>query len=77
MSHVVTIQTRIQDPVAVAAACRRLNLPPPTQGTAKLFSAEATGLLVQLPGWQYPVVLETHTGIVHFDNYRGEWKGQT
>ena len=76
MSHVVTIQTRIQDPAAIAAACRRLNLPPPTQGTAKLFSGEATGLMIQLPGWQYPVVVETPTGIVHFDNYNGEWGEQ-
>jgi len=26
MSHIVTIQTKVRDPHAVAAACRRLNL---------------------------------------------------
>jgi hypothetical protein len=36
--HVVTIQTKVHDPHAVAAACRRLNLAAPVQGTAKLYS---------------------------------------
>jgi hypothetical protein len=54
MSHVVTIQTKVHDPVAVAAACQRLNLPAPVQGTVHLYSGEATGLIVRLPGWQYP-----------------------
>ena len=48
MSHVVTVQTKIHDPVAVGAACQRLNLPAPVQGTAKLFSGEVTGLLTAL-----------------------------
>jgi hypothetical protein len=59
MSHIVTIQTKVHDPAAVAAACRRLQLPAPVQGTAELFSGQATGLLVQLPGWQYPAVIDT------------------
>src|SRR3954452_9358319 len=73
MSHIVTIQTRVTDPAAVAAACRRLNLPEPVPGTAKLFSGEATGLLVRLPGWLYPVVVDTSTGHVAYDNYEGRW----
>ena len=62
MSHIVTITTEVRDPLAVAAACRRLGLSEPVQGAAKLFEGEATGLLVQLPGWLYPVVAETPTG---------------
>jgi len=77
MSHIVSIQTRLHDPVAVGAACQRLGLTTPTHGTAKLFSGEATGLLVQLPGWQYPAVIDTTTGSVTFDNYEGAWKEQT
>jgi hypothetical protein len=38
MSHVVTIQTRLRDPAAIRAACRRLELPAPVHGTAKLFA---------------------------------------
>ena len=73
MSHVVTIATEIRDPTAVAAACRRLDLPEPVTGTATLFSGEATGLLVKLPDWVYPLVVNTTTGQVAFDNYEGAW----
>jgi hypothetical protein len=76
MSHIVTIQTRLHDPVAIAAACQRLDLPAPVQGTTQLFSGAATGLLVQLPGWRYPVVIDTQAGSVQFDNYRGKWGTQ-
>jgi hypothetical protein len=76
VSHIVTVKTRLQDPTAIAAACTRLGLPQPVQGTAKLFSAEATGLLIQLPGWQYPAVIDTATGDVQFDNYEGRWGNQ-
>jgi hypothetical protein len=73
MSHIVTIQTRVTDPAAIAAACRRLDLPVPVPGTAKLFSGEATGLLVKLPDWLYPLVVDTATGQVAYDNYEGHW----
>ena len=69
MSHIVTIATEVRDPDAVAAACRRLGLPEPVHGTATLFEGQATGLLVKLPGWLYPVVCDTATGSVRFDNY--------
>jgi hypothetical protein len=73
VSHIVSIQTRVHDPAAVAAACRRLGLPPPAEGTARLFSGEATGLLLRLPGWQYPVVIDTLTGTLRYDNFEGRW----
>jgi len=73
LSHIVSIQTEVRDPDAVAGACRRLGLSEPTRGTATLFEGEAAGLLVQLPGWMYPVVLETESGRVRFDNYNGTW----
>jgi hypothetical protein len=73
MSHVVTIQTKVHDPAAVRAACRRLGLAEPAVGTARLYSGEAAGLLVQLPGWQYPAVVDVLTGTIHFDNFQGHW----
>jgi hypothetical protein len=76
MSHIVTIQTRIHDLVAITATCKRLGLAVPTNGTAKLFSGDATGLLVQLPGWQYPVVIDTLSGTVRYDNFEGRWGDQ-
>lgn len=73
MSHIVTIKTEVRDPLAVRAACARLKLSAPVVGTAKLFSASATGLIVQLPEWRYPVVCQTETGQVHFDNFENRW----
>ena len=77
MSHIVTINTEVRDATAVRAACRRLKLAEPAEGTFKLFSGEVTGLGVQLPGWQYAVVCDLPTGQVQFDHFQGHWKGQT
>ena len=76
MSHLVTIRTQVRDPVAVEAACRRLQLPAPAYKTVQLFSATATGLAVELPGWKYPVVCQTETGELRYDNYEGRWGDQ-
>jgi hypothetical protein len=76
LSHIVTITTKVHDPAAVTAACQRLGLAAPVQGSAKLFSGEATGLLVRLPGWKYPAVIEPLTGTVKFDNFSGHWGDQ-
>jgi hypothetical protein len=76
MSHVVQVQTKLHDPAAILAACQRLNLPAPVQGTAQLFGGEATGLLVQLPGWEFPAVIDPLTGVVRYDNYEGLWGEQ-
>jgi hypothetical protein len=76
MSHIVTVQSKLRDPAAVAAACHRLGLAAPAQGTAQLFEGDATGLLVQLPGWQYPVVIDPVTGEVRYDNFGGRWGEQ-
>jgi hypothetical protein len=32
---------------------------------------------VQLPGWHYPVVVDTGSGEVRFDNYNGAWGSQS
>lgn len=73
MSHIVHIQTEVRDTEAVRAACKRLNLEEPVQGTATLYEGEVTGLLVRLPEWAYPAVVDTTTGQVKFDNYEGAW----
>jgi hypothetical protein len=76
MSHIVTVRTEVRDPTAIAAACRRLGLPEPVQGSAQLFSAEATGLLIKLADWVYPVVCDTSSGQVRYDNFNGAWGQQ-
>jgi hypothetical protein len=76
MSHIVTVQTKVHDPAAVRAACQRLGLSEAAEGTANLYSGEATGLIVQLPGWQYPVVIDALTGTLRYDNFGGHWGDQ-
>ena len=76
MSHIVQIQTEIRDPVALASACARLELPVPVQRTVRLFNADATGFAVELPGWRYPVVCQMETGQLQYDNYGGHWGEQ-
>ena len=76
MSHIVQIQTEIRDATALRVACRRLGLAAPVQGTYKLFSDQATGLGVRLPSWRYPVVCDTVSGQVRFDNFGGHWGKQ-
>ena len=73
MSHIVTIQTKLRDPMAVTMACRRLGLADPVQGSVRLFSAEAAGLIVCLPDWRYPVVVDPSSGDVRYDNFEGQW----
>lgn len=76
MSHVVVVQTEIRDAAAVRAACNRLKLPPPVEGTVQLFSGQATGLAVQLQDWVYPVVADLASGQLKFDNFAGRWGEQ-
>src|SRR3954463_13112131 len=73
LSHIVSIKTEVRDPEAVAAACRRLGPPGPAPGTARMFEGEAAGLLVRLPDWLYPVVCDTATGELRYDNFGGSW----
>ena len=73
MSHIVVVKTEIRDAGAVRAACQRLGLPQPVKDTVKLFSGEAKGLAVQLPDWVYPVVCDTDSGTLCYDNFGGRW----
>jgi len=73
MSHVVTIKSEVRDATAVRAACQRLGLPKPVEGTHRLFTSSATGLAVQLPKWRYPAVCDLSTGQVAYDNFKGHW----
>lgn len=76
MSHIVSIKTELRDPEGLRAACLRLGLRAPVHGTAELFQTKVTGLLVEFPGWLYPVVIDTTTAQVHYDNYEGAWGDQ-
>jgi hypothetical protein len=73
LSHIVTLNVQVKDAAAVRAACQRLGLPQPVQGTTKLFSGEVEGLAVQLSDWVYPVVANLATGELKLDDFGGRW----
>ena len=74
MSHIVTVKTQLRDPLALAAACRRLGLTEPVLGKARLYAGQtAEGLLVQLPGWKFPAAIDTTSGEIRHDNFGGTW----
>lgn len=78
MSHTVTIKTQFKDPAAVLAAAKEMGLAEPKIETVNLFQSghQFTGYAVRLPGWMYPVVIDTATGEARFDNYNGKWGKQ-
>jgi len=76
MSHIVRVEVQVRDPIAVAAACRRLQLAPPQQRSTTLYQTAVAGLCVQLPGWHFPIVCHPESGQVEFDNYNGCWGEQ-
>ena len=76
MSHLVTIQAQVRERAALSLACARLRLGSPVHRTVRLFSSQETGLAVELPGWRYPVVCQTETGQLKYDNFGGRWGEQ-
>ena len=76
MSHMVEIKTEVRDEAAVQSACSWLHLPRAKRGTFELYSSTETGLAIELPHWKYPVVANTNTGELRYDNYQGRWGSQ-
>ncbi|MEZ6088234.1 MAG: DUF1257 domain-containing protein [Pirellulaceae bacterium] len=76
MSHIVSITTEVRDVSAIRAACQRLHLDEPVHEQVELFSSSSTGWAVRLQQWRYPIVCQTQTGRVDYDNYEGRWGEQ-
>lgn len=77
LSHTSEIKTEVRDPAAIIAACKEMGLPVPEHRKDVQFGGtKQSGLCVQLPGWHYPVVIDTATGAMKFDNYNGRWGAQ-
>ena len=78
MSHTVTIKAQFKDESAILAAAKELGLPVPVRGNAKLYDGVTTKntLNLRLPGWTFPVAINTQTGEAQFDNYKGTWGEQ-
>ncbi len=77
MSHTAEIKTDVKDPSAIIAACKEMGLPVPEKRENVHFGGTTqSGLCVQLPGWRHPLVIDTATGAMKYDNYGGRWGEQ-
>jgi hypothetical protein len=72
MSHTMNIVTELKDYDAIAIACSRLGFKLLGVGKHHLYGSEESGLAVQIPGWNYPVVIHAD-GTVAYDTYNGQW----
>ena len=73
MSHKNTIKGQIKNKPFFMDVCRAMGINIRSGNTHKLYSdSNVEGLGIDLPGWNYPVVI-TEDGSVVFDNYNGSW----
>ena len=72
MSHIITLETKLKDPDALKRACDALGVTIEENTTIRLFQASRSGSAISLPGWRYPIVVDSE-GTVHYDNYGGRW----
>jgi len=91
MSHTATINIDVKDPQVVIKTAQRLGYET-TEGECRMYDGTTvSGTQVKLPGWRYPVVIDTDAeweetlsdgtvvtrkGRVFSDNYNGSWGDQ-
>lgn len=74
MSHTSEIATTIKDMAAIKEACKILGLPEPKVGKHTMYDGKKVeGIIIHLKKWQFPIVIDTKSGQIHYDNYNGNW----
>lgn len=76
MSHTATVQTQVRRPKMIQKAAKALGFSCSVGQFRQQFfqsKAESGDVAVTLPGWKYPVLFDTKTGEVKYDNYNGMW----
>ena len=73
MSHTVQCKIAVTDKDALAQAAKNCGYEFWQEGQHKLFDGTYQGCAVQIPGWRYPVVANTETGELKYDDYNGSW----
>jgi hypothetical protein len=66
------VQIEFRNKDALIAAVQRLGWRVLGEGSYKLFSSTEIGLGIQIPGWEYPVIVKGN-GTIAFDDYNGCW----
>ena len=75
MSSTMNVKLEIRDVAALTAAVLRMGGSIDAHGGVyKLFDdTRHKGRAVHLTGWRYPIVVDTETGKVAYDDYHGKW----
>ena len=76
MSHTLKIKVEIKDETALRTASERTGAKVLGEGSHRLYGGVSNGFGVQLPGWQFPVIVNLQTGELSYDNYGGNWGNQ-
>lgn len=79
MSHTVKLKSQLTCLESIKRACDRMgNVKLQGKGKTSFYSEkDISGLKIKLDGWKYPIVINTETGDIAFDNYGGRWGKQT
>ena len=72
MSHMSTMKLKVTDMSALMKACSSLGLTIKENERVNFYSDNATGTSIQLPGWDYPIVIKPD-GSIKYDNYNERW----
>jgi len=77
MSHIVKAKVQMEHKQCLIRAAEHLGLQNLGEGRHKLYGRQhAEGIAFKLPDWNHPVVINTETGEVSYDNYGGSWGKQ-
>jgi hypothetical protein len=72
MSHIIKIDAKLKNQRVLVVTCQRLGLDYEVNSSAEFYSGTAQGMVIQLNGWKYPIVVGSD-GTVSYDNYGGSW----
>lgn len=74
MSHIVTGKSQMTDVEKLKQACEAEEAQFMGEGTHQMYGGQkATGIAFKPKGWKYPVVMNSETGELKYDNYGGSW----
>jgi len=81
MSHTAHVATQVKSIPVIQRVCKALGLTCEIGAfTEKFYDAiygtgtpQTGNVRIQLPGWTYPVLIDTTTGAAKYDNYNGQW----
>ena len=76
MSHTATVKTELRSRQMIQRAAKAMKLECSVGDFTQTFyqgTPQKGDVLVKLPGWSYPVLINTKTAEVHFDNFNGIW----